>query len=689
MRRLYPVALALLLVALYLVLLIGSLSGSLGTMVFVSLASLVVDGLMMRSGHLRLLGGLDLIDAGLPWRFFVRQVLICVFLLRSGEMSRTALTVVILAVIAHHVVVGLYGGLGLMIRRRRLRRVETRNLPVPGAHLPPPLPTWLVGDDARWLLRSEVVFLAGLAWAFFGGSYALVAPSAVVMVLIALAFPVAMAPQLLALLRRPGNDARMAAAQSAVLGWKPEVILHFSGGVSSIYQVNMWLETLERLDQRSLILLRERRYLEQLAPTTVPVLCLPFTADLMNFRFPGSRVALYVANVGKNIHLLRVPSLKSAFIGHGDSDKTASFNPYTKVYDEVWVAGAAGRDRYLRAQVGVRAEQIVLVGRPQLDAISEAVPRPEGAPFTVLYAPTWEGWTDDPYASSLIPMGREIIQTLLAAPNLRVIYKPHPLTGSVNPVAQRVSDEIVRMLAGAGSQHVAVLGTERTLYECFDDSDALISDISSVVSDYLRSEKPYFVTNGAGVPDRVFREQNPSAGAAYLVGPGAAGLTRGPCRVPRSRSPARTAARGARVPARRSRCRRNDVVPQGGRRPLRKGATAGGADSGRRRRRADGAERTGRAGSADRHDGRAMTAADADPAVRVSVVVPVYNPGEHIEALIEASSASPAIGLRRAPGGRPDSADSCVDRLVWSGWSARGDRRRPDCVSAVGKCTVS
>jgi hypothetical protein len=224
-----------------------------------------------------------------------------------------------------------------------------------------------------------------------------------------------------------------------------------------------------------------------------------------------------VANVGKNIHLLRVPTLKSAFIGHGDSDKTASFNPYTKVYDEVWVAGEAGRDRYERAQVGVRTEDIVLVGRPQLDGIHEAEPRPAGAPFTVLYAPTWEGWTEDPNSSSLVPLGRQIVQTLLDTPGIRVIYKPHPLTGTVSPAAARISAEIVTMLASP--PHLAVLGQEMDLYQCFDSSDALISDISSVVSDYLRSEKPYFVTNGGGIPDETFRDQNSSAAGAYLIGP--------------------------------------------------------------------------------------------------------------------------------------------------------------------------
>ena len=48
-----------------------------------------------------------------------------------------------------------------------------------------------------------------------------------------------------------------------------------------------------------------------------------------------------------------------------------------------------------------------------------------------------------------------------------------------------------------------------------------------MVSDYLRSGKPYFVSNPAGLSDADFRDQNPSAGAAYLLGPGAAGLAEG------------------------------------------------------------------------------------------------------------------------------------------------------------------
>ena len=67
--------------------------------------------------------------------------------------------------------------------------------------------------------------------------------------------------------------------------------------------------------------------------------------------------------------MLREPGTKHVFVGHGDSDKQASVNPYSKVYDEVWVAGLAGRERYARAGVGVLDRDIVEIGRPQLAGV--------------------------------------------------------------------------------------------------------------------------------------------------------------------------------------------------------------------------------------------------------------------------------------------------------------------------------
>jgi hypothetical protein len=50
---------------------------------------------------------------------------------------------------------------------------------------------------------------------------------------------------------------------------------------------------------------------------------------------------LHPANASKTSQVLRVPTIKHAFIDPGESDKLSSCNPYAKAYDEVRV----GRSR--------------------------------------------------------------------------------------------------------------------------------------------------------------------------------------------------------------------------------------------------------------------------------------------------------------------------------------------------------
>ncbi|GDY53590.1 hypothetical protein SVIO_042130 [Streptomyces violaceusniger] len=52
----------------------------------------------------------------------------------------------------------------------------------------------------------------------------------------------------------------------------------------------------------------------------------------------------------------------------------------------------------------------------------------------------------------------------------------------------------------------------------------LISDVSSVVSDYLTSEKPYAVANTSGMTEEEFRAGFPTVRAATILTPEAAGV---------------------------------------------------------------------------------------------------------------------------------------------------------------------
>ena len=150
---------------------------------------------------------------------------------------------------------------------------------------------------------------------------------------------------------RNTGPARLKAAQAALDRDRPDAVLYYGDAASTVHEVAMWLPTLDALPQTTWVLVRNRQAFDALPATASTVLCVPSATDLLSLRLDVLRVGLFVSNIGNNIHLLRHPGLRTAFIGHGDSDKSASANPFSKVYDQVWVAGPAGRERYTRAAV--------------------------------------------------------------------------------------------------------------------------------------------------------------------------------------------------------------------------------------------------------------------------------------------------------------------------------------------------
>ncbi len=356
----------------------------------------------------------------------------------------------------------------------------------------------------------------------------------------------------------------------------------------------MWLEPLAKLDGRPLIVLRERFMVQKIAPTDVPILCLPKVSTLMRLEESTLQVLIHPSNSGKTSQVLRIPTLKHTFVNHGESDKLSSCNPYAKAYDEVWVAGPAARERYAYAEVGVEDKDVVEIGRPQLDGVLPYEGAPTGACTTVLYAPTWEGWDGNPGNTSVVEAGENLVRALLADPGVRLLYKPHPLTGSVDPRAgaadlrireliraanrQRTgerpddtrelalltaeldrltaiagragADQVERMLLQSAPEpgraeavarataaweeaywaslpeweHQVITDARPTLYACYNQADLLISDVSSVISDFLASGKPYAVANTSGLAEDVFRKAFPTVRAATVLTPDAAGV---------------------------------------------------------------------------------------------------------------------------------------------------------------------
>ncbi|MFG1703512.1 CDP-glycerol glycerophosphotransferase family protein [Nonomuraea sp. M3C6] len=534
MRRLIAIAALL---GCYPVLLVSALWPAPALFGAVAALSYAVEYIAPRAGRPlpELLGKVHL---GVTVRFAARETMALLLVARTAGSDSPWFPALAAGVFAIHVVRAGHTGLAMRLKQMLSRMpVTTRNIDVSALRIPKMPPPYLRDSRSVRFLYLDALPVLGAA--------AGVVPAAIgagLAILLGAAGALALIPYV----RRatPLTDAAkvLAVVGEQVEAYRPEVILYFSGATAAAYQARMWLPILERIDRRAVVVLRERGMASHLESTTLPMLCIPSAADLMSFRaLSSAKLCLYVANVGRNVHMLRIPTLRSAFLNHGDSDKEASFNPFSRVYDEVWVAGPAGRDRYRRARVGVRDECVHEVGRPQLEGISTEGP---GLPYrTVLYAPTWEGWNDDLFHTSLITMGPRIVRALLDhRPPVRVIYKPHPLTGHRAKSAARAHRKIVAMIEavelaeskarhpssapGETSEirHMVVTGPEPHLYDCFNECDLLISDISSVVADFLASEKPYAVTNVSGLPGQAFHERYPSTEAGVLLGEDLAGL---------------------------------------------------------------------------------------------------------------------------------------------------------------------
>lgn len=511
------------------------------------------------------------VQFGLTHRAFVLAFAVLLMAAIVGRPGLLTFAVLAVAVVAARVG---YLVLLKLVRRRIVPAVEVRNLQVPTRFIPVHLPRVLEDDvSLRLHALGALALLGGVlsvqwdaAWVFTAlvlAYLAVVGGACVVLV-----------RWLLWLRRQPGRQELLDAVSHALRERQTEVVLYFSGSANATYQVDMWLSTLSRMRRRAVVLVRERHAIKRLARTDVPVVCVPSAVDLAGFALPRVQVAFYVAHSSKNLQFLREPRVKSVFIGHGDSDKVGSFNPFSKAYDQIWVAGAGGRDRYARAKVGVRDDAIVEVGRPQLDSIERRTKRPVAhpdRPLTVLYAPTWEGWNDEEFQTSLTEMGPQIVRKLLNGPiPVRLVYKPHPLTGTRDVAAREVDERIRALIATANGartvppsaqarldalearlgaadvtvdeevalvaeristfwsahagHHLVVTEKLPTLFDCFNAADLLIADVSSVVSDFIASGKPYLVANPKGLPDGVFRESFPSSRAAYLLHPGAVDL---------------------------------------------------------------------------------------------------------------------------------------------------------------------
>jgi CDP-glycerol glycerophosphotransferase (TagB/SpsB family) len=314
--------------------------------------------------------------------------------------------------------------------------------------------------------------------------------------------------------------------QQALRDFDPRFAVYFSSTVGADYQVGMWLPYFLRIERPFVIITRTIAMTHEIAGLTraagvqVPIIYRPTLRSLEDVIMPAMATAFYVNNAARNTHFIERRELTHVWLNHGDSEKPACFNPVHAIYDVIFVAGQAGIDRYQRHGVSIPRAKFQIVGRPQVERIrSSTTSINEIAEPTVLYAPTWQG----PYADSRVfslPIGSTIIERLLDR-GARVIFRAHPFNYRYRDCTELVN-QIGRVLqadkAKTGRDHKwgPAAEQEMTIEDCFNASDAMIADVSAVVTDYLQSNKPFGIVSVSREPEQLLHDV-PAAKAAYVL----------------------------------------------------------------------------------------------------------------------------------------------------------------------------
>ena len=303
------------------------------------------------------------------------------------------------------------------------------------------------------------------------------------------------------------------------------VIAYFADDPTRTYQLVQWLAVLEILhaEHPVAIVLRDPESFPMVASrTTLPVHVAPTLQDLTALHDElDVKVVLYCNNSMLNFQSLINGRALHVHINHGESDKQSMASNNAKAYDRVFVAGEAAVQRHAAGLMEFDTSRLVRTGRPQLDLSPEPLLEPTTR-RTVLYAPTWEGDAEYNDYTSVDTIGPQVVRSLLAVPDVRLVYKPHPkVTTSRTPAVRAAHEEVLELVrvareAEPGAGHVSVVRGD--ILAVIPDCDAMVTDVSSVGLDwlYLRTEKPIFLTDRHRDAERL-RQEVPVSRCADVV----------------------------------------------------------------------------------------------------------------------------------------------------------------------------
>ncbi len=283
------------------------------------------------------------------------------------------------------------------------------------------------------------------------------------------------------------------------------VAVYFADGAVNMYQMRQWYKPLAELAKTWPVVVLSRAATGAHALVTddaLPVAFVPTVRDLEQYiATQDIRVVLYVNQNTRNFQMFRYGRRWHVFINHGESDKMYMTTNQYKAYDYAFVAGQAARERLSRVLWDYDLDtRTIEIGRPQADHYSGTLPYTPDDRTVVLYAPTWEGDRPSAHYGSIRTHGEALASALLATGRHRLIYRPHPRSGVVDPEYGAANQRIIAAIAAANA-------ADPSAKHVFDDkpdlgwqlaaADVAIVDISAMVYDRLAADRPLLITRPA------------------------------------------------------------------------------------------------------------------------------------------------------------------------------------------------
>ena len=281
-----------------------------------------------------------------------------------------------------------------------------------------------------------------------------------------------------------------------------EVAVYFADGPVNMYQIRQWYAPLAALAEHRGVAILSRSPGAMLAladESPVPVVYARQVVDLERFvTEQAPKVVLYVNQNARNFQMMRYGRMWHVFVNHGESDKMYMTTNQFKAYDSALIAGDAARDRLAEALWDYDLDgRTIAIGRPQADHFAGEPPYPADGRTVVLYAPTWEGDRAAAAYGSIASHGTTIAEQVLASPRHRLVYRPHPRSGVLDPAYKAAHQRIVAAIEAANA-------ADPSAHHVYDDgptlgwqlagADVAITDISAMIYDRLAVGKPLIVT---------------------------------------------------------------------------------------------------------------------------------------------------------------------------------------------------